>query len=360
MKRIDNITSKIWYGCINWCYDENANEWRESYYNPMVNQVGFFDLTDEEFEILKQGPFNDEIKDGDKVFISKDVKFPKLFIGESGIPIKRSASAKNADKIVISDNTLQKYTDIKVNGEKVYLFHSINDEWRYVSIARIQEKNKTVEDLQRDYLELNWPGVWGDPIPCYILPRTIDESYLEIDKMVLFHNLFHYINSKMTPVTQEIRTNIIGMLRSNDTMQMKLAIDMLKTLDLSGILFDLLWVLSYDRFNWRPGVYHYLEPSVKQSVNFKYIMECLGVNGRDLNTSYGGIKKNIAFSLIKRGMLNDEEKFRVRIGYQIICYKGLGEELSEYQKQELLDNNISVEIDDTDGKATACYKELEG
>ena len=102
MKRIDNITSKIWYGCINWCYNEDANEWHESYYNPMVNQVGFFDLTDEEFEILKQGPFNDEIKDGDKVFISKDVRFPKLFIGESGVPIKRSTSAKNADKIVIS------------------------------------------------------------------------------------------------------------------------------------------------------------------------------------------------------------------------------------------------------------------
>ena len=59
-------------------------------------------------------------------------------------------------------------------------------------------------------------------------------------------------------------------------------------------------------------------------------------------------------------MINDEEKFRARIGYQLICYKTLNEELSEYQKQELLNNNISVEIDDTDGKATACYRELEG
>ena len=329
MKRIDNITSKLWYDCIKWCYNEDTNKWYEYYYNPMMNHVGFFDLTDEEFEILKEGPFNNEIKDGDKVFISKDVRFPKLFIGESGIPITRSASVKNADKIILSDHTLQKYTDIKVNGEKVYLFHSTNDEWRYVSLAHLQEKNKTVEDLQRDYLELNCPGVWGNPIPCYILPRNIDESYLEIDKMVLFPNLFHYINSKMTPVTQEIRTNIIGMLRSNDTMQMKLAIDMLKTLDLSGILFDLLWVLTYNRFTWKPGVYHYLEPSVKQSVNFKYIMECLGVNGRDLNSSYGKIKKNIIFFLIKIGMLNDEEKFRDRIRYELICYKALDEELNE-------------------------------
>ena len=89
-------------------------------------------------------------------------------------------------------------------------------------------------------------------------------------------------------------------------------------------------------------------------------MECLGANGRDLNSSYGGIKKNIIFSLIKKGMLNDEEKFRARIGYQLICYKALDEELSEYQKQELLDNNIPIEIDDTDGKAIACCRELEG
>lgn len=359
MKRIDNFNKKRWYNFQHFYYDQDKGRWDCSYFNDLGLPGGFFEMTPEEFEVLKEGPKFKEIKDGDTIFITKNTKFPKLFIGESGVPLKRTTMTKKADVIVVPNSVHKVFEEIKNHGELVYAIpHTPDNDWMFVSCTHLREVGLGVEDLKRDYLDFYWPGNYGDPVLSYFLPREIESEYLMSDKLTTFDSLYHYMNSKMIKVTPEMRSNILGMLRSKDQLQMKLAIDMLKTLDLSGILFDVLWAITFPHNSYNYKIWHYIPDSIKNSVNFKYIMACLGCSGRDLNSSYGGATQTIIFNLIKNNLLNEEELFRARIGLQITFYKRIGEKLSNYSKELLSKSGLPEDIDDTDGKATACYREL--
>lgn len=359
MKRIDNFNKKRWYNFQHFYYDQDRGRWDVSYFNDLRLPGGFFEMTPEEFEILKEGPKFKEIKDGDTIFITKNTKFPKLFIGESGVPLKRTTVTKKADVIVVPNSVHKVFKEIREHGELVYVIpHTPDDDWMFVSCSHLREVGLGVEDLKRDYLDYYWPGNYGDPVLSYFLPRDLDSEYLMTDKLTTFDSLYHYMNSKMTKVIPEMRSNILRMLRSKDQLQMKLAIDMLKTLDLSGILFDVVWAITLPHNSYNYKIWHYIPNSIKNSVNFKYIKACLGCTGRYLASSYGGATQTIIYNLVKNNLLNEEELFRARVGLQILFYRGIEEELDCYNKKQLRDVGLPEDIDDTDGKATACYREL--
>lgn len=359
MKRIDDYRKTCWYNFNNWVYNPDSGTWYESYYNNLNLPGAFWDMTDDEFNILRNGPTFQSINDNDKVLVTKNTKFPKLFIGESGVSLSRAISVKKADKIVVPDSTVKVFEEIMNHSEKVYVIHNINGNWSYVPCSHLYDMGKTIEDLT-DYLNTRRPGEYEQPILCYYIPRAFEEEYINTDKLVLFSEFFKYMNSKMIPITEEIRQNIIGMLKSNDELQIKLAIDMLKTVDLSGILFDLFWVLNYGNNSWRSrGVYEKLSPSIKNSVNFKYLMSCMGCNGRDMINNWYETKRKIILAMGERGVLNDEQKFRARVGLQKLFYRRFDGDVGEDAKNEFVRAGFPAEMDDTDGKATACYRELE-
>ena len=359
MKRIDDYRKTCWYNFRHWMYQPESEDWYNSYYNTLGLPGAFWDMTEDEFNILRNGPTFQSINDNDKVLVTKNTKFPKLFIGESGVSLSRTTSVKKADKIVVPDHAVKVFEEIVNHSEKVYAIRCIDNEWAYVSCSHLDEMGKTIDDLS-DYLNSKWPGRYEKPILCYFIPRAFEEEYIHTDKLVLFSEFFKYLNSKMIPVTEEMRQNIIGMLKSNDELQMKLAIDMLKTVDLSGILFDLFWVLNFNNNNWRSrGVFKVLPSSIKNSINFKYLMSCMGCNGIEMNQSWYETKRRIILDMGKRGVLNDEQKFRARVGLQKLFYRRFEGDVGEEVKEEIVNAGFPAEMDDTDGKAAACYQELE-
>lgn len=316
--------------------------------------ASFWKMSPEEFEKIKNINLNQnlEIQDGDKILFDKSVVFPKTFVKE--IPtINRTIKQENANKIIVLDNV---YNDLLNCPNSIFGF--LHQELRYGGcyryrsfIAKEDLNGQTTTDFF-NFVDTSNSGVLEEG---YLIPRNFNESFISISqKIIPFSKFIKYNNSKLPKIAD--KDTFLALLMSDNESQNKLAIDMFKMYDLSNVIFDVFYCLV--KRNLIPK----LSKTTLNSINFKYFLSVLNTNRTELKNCKWYLEDNckIIGELYSNEMMNEEQKLKSRVYLQLLLHKNIDDfNYTAYQKEVLELYNIPLTYDDTDGKATACYREME-
>lgn len=264
-----------------------------------------WDCTDEELENLKNKIKNihiGTISDNDKIYFDASSKFPKLFLSNSGAPLTRTIKIENATKIVMDKHAIVR-SNLFDNIEEYYY---VIDELCPQSVFYIDIKSIEENKLDLEKCKIRFGGVWTKvrTLDCDVTEDTVTLVSNYSNKLVTTDSLVVYLNSKFATLDQDQKENMLSLMKSNDPEHNKLAINMVKQFSLSNVLVELLIAIREKTANG------YLDTSLTNSVNFKYLTSLIGVTMRNLNTRWGFERETLrAFvDLYKSDLIDFDQK----------------------------------------------------
>lgn len=207
------------------------NLFRLSYYGLMQFDQDQF-LFEENYQLFRQKTI--DIKEGDKIAFSKNVKFPILSINRLG-DLKIKKVDNNPTKIIVDiDNQ-----NISHGGYIIY-YNNI-----YYQIPKYLMTNKIAKNIHAYYSETKYPGI---KIYKYYKINKIESNLITLvennpDKLVSFYDFFNYYFDHRPKLTKDFWDSIQAMLQSDET-NIKLAAELLIQYDYRKYLADILSLCS--------------------------------------------------------------------------------------------------------------------
>lgn len=237
------------------------------------------------------------VKDGDEIYLSENISFPRQIVSVNKIPIKFS---KKSQKIVYKVNPytilyelykMQEAYAVYINPSRIFQFPSI------IIIKKNMLIDQTLDNIKNIALK-RFPGSIIDSIQeIYYTPSERLDNLPE--DCIPFCNFVNYINSKLPILSEAESDSIMNLIKSDIYNNNKLGFDLLKAYNNSPLLLPMLHHIANRTF----------DSKISNSVAYKYFISIYNLPKRYLKRiKWGGISKMELMTLLcVSGLTNKKE-----------------------------------------------------
>lgn len=270
-----------------------------------IRRRTFWEFTDAEVDELQKKVkgivVGNNIKDDDIIFFSQSSKFPKTFLSNAGLKIKRTISKDKSTRIVCDKSEFVNFKLLDKSNRRDYyvvLDPLCPNMIFFVCAEELQTIGLDVEECKKRF-----GGEWTlyRTLPCDVGMEFVNNIINYDSKLTTTEDLIRYMNNNLPLASDDQKATILGLIKSDDIENNKLGFNTLKMFSLKNILMDLVLAL-----NSRSA----FDPSISNSIDYKYIRQLIPISSYDLfdiRYYYSDSLKGFA-KMFNSGLIDNSQK----------------------------------------------------